>query len=78
MDVWQCDLVDVEALSKHNDALKCLLTVVDVFSKCILIVSPKSNTGPTLTSAFQSILKNSKYSKPIHRRPVWVRTDKGN
>ena len=31
MDVWECDLVDVYALSKHNKSFKFLLIVIDVF-----------------------------------------------
>ena len=31
LDVFECDLVDVQALSKHNDGHKYLLTVIDVF-----------------------------------------------
>jgi hypothetical protein len=30
MDVWECDLVDVEGLSEHNDGIKYLLSVIDV------------------------------------------------
>ena len=33
MNVWECDLVDVQGLSKHNDGIKYLLNVIDVFSK---------------------------------------------
>jgi hypothetical protein len=33
MDVWECDLVDVQALNRNNDGYKYLLTVIDVFSK---------------------------------------------
>ena len=33
LDVLECDLVDVQALSKYNDGYKYLLTVTDVFSK---------------------------------------------
>jgi hypothetical protein len=36
MDVWECDLVDVQGLSKHNDGIKYLLSVIDVFSKYLL------------------------------------------
>jgi len=32
LDVFECDLVDVQALSKHNDGYKYILTVIDVFS----------------------------------------------
>jgi len=31
MIVWECDLVDVQVLSRHNDGVKYLLTVIDVF-----------------------------------------------
>jgi transposase InsO family protein len=35
LDVWECDLVDVQTLSRHNDGYRYLLTVIDVFSKYI-------------------------------------------
>ena len=31
MFVWECDLGDVQGLSKHNDGIKYLLSVIDVF-----------------------------------------------
>jgi hypothetical protein len=31
MYVWECDLVDVQGLSKHNDGIKYLLRAIDVF-----------------------------------------------
>ena len=39
MDVWECDLIDVQSLSRHNDGLKYLLTVIDVF-EILTHVSP--------------------------------------
>jgi len=33
LDIFEYDLVDVQALSKHNDVYKYLLIVIDVFSK---------------------------------------------
>ena len=33
--------------------------------------------GPSVTSAFESVLKDARYSKPVGRRPVWVQTDRG-
>ena len=76
-DVWESDLVEVQGLSKYNDGIKYLLTVIDVFSKFLHIVPLKSKTGKAVTSAFQTILNDPKYLKPIRRRPVWVRTDRG-
>ena len=70
-------MVDVQGLSKYKDGIKNLLSVTDVLSKYLHVVSLKSKTGPSVTSAFESVLKDTKYSKPIRRRPVWVQTDTG-
>ena len=44
MDYWKFVLVDVQGLSKHNDGIKYLLSVLDVFSKYLHIVPMKSKT----------------------------------
>ena len=75
LDVWECDLMDMRSLSKYNDRYKYLLSVIDVFSKYLHIVPLRAKTGAAVSSAFRSIL--AKYSKPLRRRPIWVRTDKG-
>jgi hypothetical protein len=76
MDVWECDLVDVQSLGKY-DNYKYLPTVINVFSKYLQVVPLKSKVGPTVTTAFRSIFKDPRYSKPIRRCPIWVRTNKG-
>ena len=75
MDVWDCHLMDMRTLSKYNDRYKYLLSVIDVFSKYLHIVPLWAKTGTAVSSAFRSII--AKYSKPVRRRPVSVRTDKG-
>ena len=77
MVVWECDLVDGQGLSKYNDGIKYLLTVIGAFSKFLLIVPLKSKTGPSVKAAFQSVLKDRRNSKPLRRRPVWLQTDTG-
>jgi len=72
MDIWECDLVDVQWLSEYNDGIKYLLTVIDVFSKYIHVVPLLSKTGPVVTSAIQTLLTDPKYTKPLPRKPVWV------
>jgi len=52
MDVWEFDLVDVQAHSRHNDGVKYLLTVNDVFSKFLHVVPLKSKSGKDVRSAF--------------------------
>ena len=76
-DVWECDLVDAQGLSKYNDGVKYLLTVIYVFSKFLHIIPLISKTGEAVKTSFQSIFKDTKYLKPIRRRHVWVRTDRG-
>ena len=68
MDVWECDFVDVQALSRHNAGVKYLLTVIDVFSKFLHMFPLKSKSGrrqccfsirakgPPISEAFQETL----------------------
>jgi hypothetical protein len=70
IDVWECDLMDVQSLSKHNDKYKCV-PLIDVFSKFLNIVPLRSKTSTAVASAFRSV--HAQYS---HRRPIWVRTDR--
>ena len=76
-DVWESDLINVQAFGKFNNNYKILLAVIDVFSKFLHILPLKIKFGTAVTSAFKSILENPKYSKRILRQPIWVRTDKG-
>jgi hypothetical protein len=71
-DVWECDLIDIQNVSKYDDGYRYLLSVIDVFSKFLHIVPLRVKTGTAVASAFRSIL--AKYS---HRRPIWVRTYRG-
>jgi len=66
MDVWEFDLIDVQAYAIYND----------VFSKFLHMVPVKTKTGPSVASAFRSVFDDPKYSSR-KRRPIWVRTDKG-
>ena len=68
-DLWQADLADLSALSKHNDKNKYILTCIDVFSKYAWAVPLKSKSGSDLTAAFSAIL--------VDRQPAHLQTDKG-
>jgi len=52
MDVWECDLVDVQRPRKHKDGIKYLLSAIDVISKYLHVVPLKSKTGPSVTAEF--------------------------
>jgi len=48
-----------------------------MFSKYLHSVLLRTKTGKEVAAALEPIFKDPKYTKPICRRPVWVRTDKG-
>jgi hypothetical protein len=70
MDVWECDLVDVQRLRKYKDGVRYLLSIIDVFSKDLHVVPLNSKAGPYVTSAFISVLNDPRYSIPVRRRPI--------
>jgi transposase InsO family protein len=76
-DVWEIDLLDLSSVKKYNDRHRYLMQVIDVFSKYLHSVPLRTKTGKEVASAFESILQDSRYMKPMRRRPVWVRTDRG-
>ena len=75
-DVWELDILDL-SLKKFNNNYRYLLQVIDVFSKYLNSVPLRTKTGKEVAAALESIFKDPKNTKPIRRRPVWVRTDKG-
>jgi len=76
-DVWELDILDLSSLKKFNNNYRYLLQVIDVLSKYLHCVPLRTKTGKEVAAALESIYKDPKYTKPIRRRPVWVRTDKG-
>ena len=62
-------LIDMQAISKDNNGIKYLLTVIDMFSKCVCIFLLKWKTEQEVANAFSRILKV--------RRPSKMLVDKG-
>jgi hypothetical protein len=56
MDMWECDLVDVQSHAKYNDGYRYLLTVIDVFSKFLHMVPLRVKSGKAVASAILSVL----------------------
>ena len=54
---WAVDLIDTQEFSKDNNGIKYLLTVIDIFSKFVWIVSLKRKTGQEVANAFSRIFK---------------------
>ena len=68
-EIWADDLIDMQAFSKDNNGIKYLVTVIDIFSKFVWIISLKRKTGQEVANAFSRILKE--------RRPTKMWVDKG-
>lgn len=66
---WQADLCDMQQLTKNNDGMKYILTVIDILSKFAWAVAVKDKGSKTVTAAFRSILSD--------RVPKKLQTDKG-
>jgi len=71
-DLWQGDLIDLQAYSKDNNGFKYILVVIDCFSKYAWGCALKSKSGPDVGQAFINILENS-----CNRRPKNLQTDQG-
>ena len=55
MDVWKCDLLDVESYAKYNDYYKYILPAIGVLSKFLFLVVVKTKSRPAVTTVFRSI-----------------------
>ena len=65
-EIWAADLIDMQAFSKDNNGIKYLLTVIDIFSKFVWIITLKQKTGQEVARAFSMVLKERRPSK------MWV------
>ena len=71
-NIWVADLADMQLLSKYNKRIRFLLCVIDIFSKYAWVVPLKDKKCVSITTAFQSILKQS------NRKPNKIWVDKGS
>ena len=61
-NIWGADLADMQLLSKFNEGFRCLLCVIDIFSKYAWVIPLKDKKGISIVNGFQEIIKNSKKS----------------
>ena len=56
--IWAADLIDIQAFSKDNNAIKYLLTVIDIFSKFFGIIPLKRKTGQEVAKCiFEDLIR---------------------
>jgi len=72
MDVWKWDLLHEESLEKF-DIHRHILSFIDPFSKLLHLIPVQTKSSTVVASPFRSI-----FHYEASRRPVGVRTDKGN
>ena len=51
-DIWGADLADMQLISKVNKGFRCLLCVINIFSKCAWVVPLKDKKGISIVNAF--------------------------
>ena len=68
---WEADLADMQNLAEHNNGIKHLLVIVDVFSRFLWVRPLQDKKAKTVIAAFKDILSGP-------RRPKSIRTDKGS
>jgi len=74
MDVWECDLLDVQSLANYNDMHRYILSVINVYSKYLHLVPVTTKNGPSIDTAIRSIF----YDDDSRRcRLLCVRKSKG-
>ena len=60
--IWGIDLIKMIEYSKRNNNYKCILTVIDFFSKHSWCYPLKSKTSNEVINSFKDIFKKSKRS----------------
>ena len=69
---WQADLADMQSLSRQNDGMRYILTVIDVFSKFAWAHPVRSKDAGTIRDAFRDVMRAA-----APRKPPRLQTDKG-
>lgn len=64
-DLWQADLIDMQALSKFNAGYKYILVVIDCFSKYAWAFPLKQKTKEIVCKEFQTLFTKGRYPKNL-------------
>lgn len=64
-DLWQADLIDMQAVSKENNGYKYILVVIDTFSKYAWAYPLKRKTKYDICVAFTDLFRNGRIPKNL-------------
>ena len=70
-NLWGADLADMQSLCRKNKGIKCLLCVIDLYSKYAFVVPLKDKKGISIINPFNEIIKQS------NRKPNKIWVDRG-
>lgn len=70
-DLWQADLIDMQAFAKINSGFKYILVIIDTFSKFVWTIPIKTKTKSEVTSSIKHVIVTSR------RVPTNLQTDLG-
>ena len=59
-NIWGADLADMQLINKFNKRFRCLLCIINIFSKYAWVVLLKDKKTITITNAFQKTFKKTK------------------
>ena len=62
---WDCDLGDMQSLSKYNGGIKFILLAIDIFSRFVWVQPLKNKTGQVVAKALSDIFKEGRQPKHI-------------
>ena len=60
-NIWGADFGDTQLISEVDKGICFLLTVIDIFSKCLWVIPLKDKKGFTITNAYQNVLNKSNH-----------------
>lgn len=70
--LWDMDLADVTNITDHNNGIKFLLILIDVFSKHLWVEPLKDKKHDTIIAALKAVFNKT------NRRPIMLRSDRGS
>lgn len=70
-DLWEIDLVDMQAVKTYNDGVSFLLICIDVLSKYVWVCPLQNKTNVSIVKAFESLFEKT------DRRPLTIQSDNG-
>ena len=60
-NIWSADFADMQLISEFDKGIGFLLTVTDIFSKCLWVIPLKDKKGITIKNAHQNVLNKSNH-----------------